>query len=106
MAIFEGTINGKFYTNEKEFNEALSKLDKEDGVFVSYSYKSGSGIFNDRKLKDNRNFSSRDNYVDENQYIKNITNETKSSIAKKMKEIADRRYLWRIIANKYESLYK
>ena len=40
------------------------------------------------------------------QVVASITNETKCSLAKKMKEIADRRYLWRIIAYKYESLYK
>ncbi len=40
------------------------------------------------------------------QVVRNITDETKKSLAEKMKEIADRRYLWKIIACKYESLYR
>lgn len=72
MVKFEGNINGKVYTDEKEFNEALSKLDKEDGLHVSYRYVSVPGIFDEEETRDNRNFIDYNN--PKNQYIRNITN--------------------------------
>ena len=77
MLKFEGTINGKVYTDEKEFNEALSKLDKTDYRCISYRYVSVPGIFDtdDREQRDNRNFIEYNKNIDEGQYVRNITNE-------------------------------
>lgn len=72
MVKFEGNINGKVYTDEKEFNEALSKIDKEDGLHVSYRYVSVPGIFDEEEIRDNRNFIDYNKYVSKNQYIRNI----------------------------------
>ena len=37
--------------------------------------------------------------------ILKLTDEEQSRIAKEMKEVADRRYLWKIISKKYAALY-
>lgn len=63
MRVFEGNINGKIYTDEKEFNKAILELDKSDDVYVSYSYVAASEDIN--KFESN-------NYIDENQYVKVI----------------------------------
>lgn len=39
------------------------------------------------------------------QIVSSLTEERKNEMARNMKEIADRRYLWNIIASKYENLY-
>ena len=77
MLKFEGTINGKVYTDEKEFNEALAKLDKTDYRCISYRYVSVPGIFDtdDKEQRDNRNFIEYNKNIDEGQYVRNITNE-------------------------------
>ena len=77
MLKFEGNINGKVYTDEKEFNEALAKLDKTDYRCISYRYVSVPGIFDtdDKEQRDNRNFIEYNKNIDEGQYVRNITNE-------------------------------
>ena len=76
MLKFEGTINGKVYTDEKEFNEALAKLDKTDYRCISYRYVYVPGIFDtdDKEQRDNRNFIEYNKNIDEGQYVRNITN--------------------------------
>ena len=84
MKKFEGNINGKIYTDDKEFNKALLELEKTDDMFVSYKFTSvpdESNAVDSSKEIDNRpadvKYAIRcdKNYVSENQYIKNITNE-------------------------------
>ena len=86
MVKFEGNINGKVYTDEKEFNEALSKIDKKDGLHVSYRYVSVPGIFNEEEIRDNRNFIDYNkhvsDYVSKNQYIRNIANDYNNYVSK------------------------
>ena len=78
MKKFEGNINGKIYTNEKEFNKALLELDKTDDVYVSYRYISAPSASDcakdEHKLEDCKNAIVPKNYVSENEYIKHITN--------------------------------
>lgn len=78
MRKFEGNINGKIYTNEKEFNKALLELSKTDDVYVSYRYVSAPSasdcVKNELKSDDNKNAIEPKKYVSENEYIKHITN--------------------------------
>ena len=62
MRRFEGNINGKIYTDEKEFDKALLLMDDKDDMFVSYRYISAPEI------------KVNENYISEDQYVKNITN--------------------------------
>ena len=82
MRKFEGNINGKIYTDEKEFDKALSTLERTDDMFVSYRYVSVAGATDgckETKLLENANTSKtaidcNKNYVAESQYVKNINN--------------------------------
>jgi hypothetical protein len=71
MKKFEGNINGKIYTDEKEFDKALLLMDDKGDVYVSYRYVSVSDTNDNSELKyvpnDNKN------YISEEQYVKNIT---------------------------------
>jgi hypothetical protein len=85
MVKFEGNINGKVYTDEKEFFDVLSKLNKTDDLCVSYRYVSVPGALDDNMEKtdnrfkksvwktDNRNFVDYTKYVRDNEYVRNIT---------------------------------
>ena len=78
MRKFEGNINGKIYTNEKEFNSALLRMDDSvEDICVSYRYVSIPDSNDTSKLnKDVKNEIECDkSYVYENQYVKNITDE-------------------------------
>ena len=79
MRKFEGNINGKIYTDEKEFDKALSTLERTDDMFVSYRYVSVPGAMDENKLLENKNknktaIECNKNYVSENQYVRNINN--------------------------------
>ena len=87
MVKFEGNINGKVYTDEKEFFDVLSKLNKTDDLCVSYRYVSVPGALDDKVEQtdnsnrfqksifqiDNRNFVDYTKYVRDNEYVRNIT---------------------------------
>lgn len=74
MVKFEGKINGIDYTDEKEFFDDLSKLNKTDDLCVSYKYVSTSDVLDDKiEQMDNRNFVDYTKYVRDNEYIRNIT---------------------------------
>lgn len=73
MKQFEGNINGKTYTNEKEFNKALFTLDSDD-VYVSYRYVTVPDTNNNVKTDSGVAIGGDNNYVAESQYVKNITN--------------------------------
>jgi hypothetical protein len=70
MRKFEGNINGKIYTDEKEFDKALLLMDDKDDVYVSYRYVSVSDTNDNSKLKSDSNDNK--NYISEDQYVKNI----------------------------------
>jgi hypothetical protein len=80
MKKFEGNINGTIYTDEKEFDKALSTLERTDNMFVSYKYVSvPDDTKDDTKLLENKNrnkvaIECNKNYVSENQYVRNINN--------------------------------
>ena len=80
MRKFEGNINGKIYTDEKEFDKALSTLERSDNMYVSYRYVSvPDDTKDDPKLLENKSKSKvaiecNKNYVSENQYVRNINN--------------------------------
>ena len=74
MKVFEGNINGKTYTDEKEFNKALFALDSDD-VYVSYRYVTVPNTNKEVKSKDTGiRLPDSEKYVPESQYVKNITN--------------------------------
>ena len=79
MKKFEGNINGKIYTDEKEFDKALSTLERSDNMYVSYRYVSVPDTKDEPKLLENKNknkvaIECNKNYVSENQYVRNINN--------------------------------
>jgi hypothetical protein len=76
MRKFEGNINGKIYTDESEFDKALLLIDDSGDMYVSYRYVSVPDSNNNTKSEDIKNeVECNKNYVSENQYVKNITNQ-------------------------------
>lgn len=75
MRKFEGNINGKIYTNENEFDKALLLIDDSGDMYVSYRYISVPDSNDNTKSEDIKNEVECNNYVSENQYVKNITNQ-------------------------------
>jgi len=77
MRKFEGNINGKKYTDEKEFNKALLDWDGKEDMSVSYQYISVSDEKSETKLLDTNVCNKKCNdYVYESDYIKNISNKS------------------------------
>lgn len=76
MKKFEGNINGKIYTDEKEFDKALSTLERSDNMYVSYRYVSVPDTKDEPKLLEgkikNETAIESWNYVSESQYVKTI----------------------------------
>lgn len=76
MKKFEGNINGKIYTDESEFDKALLLIDDSGDMYVSYRYVSVPDSNNNTKSEDIKNeVECNKNYVSENQYVKNISNQ-------------------------------
>lgn len=76
MRKFWGDINGKIYTDENEFDKALLLIDDSGDMYVSYRYVSVPDSNNNTKSEDIKNeVECNKNYVSENQYVKNITNQ-------------------------------
>ena len=71
MRKFEGNINGKIYTDKKEFEKALLSMDDKGDVCVSYRYVSVSDANDNSELKCDA--TPIGNYISEEQYVKNIT---------------------------------
>lgn len=80
MRKFEGIINGKVYTNEYEFTNALAEAEVNNkcDMYVSYKYVSAPDIENvEEKIKsDDKKSIECDNIVSENLYIKNIVEDS------------------------------
>lgn len=80
MRKFEGTINGKIYTNESDFVKDLAEAGLNDtcDISVSYKYVSVPGVTDcvkcDNNVEDNKNVIESDKIVYERDYVKNITN--------------------------------
>lgn len=79
MKKFEGNINGTVYTDEKEFDKALSTLERSDNMYVSYRYVSVPDTKDEPKLLETKNknktaIECNKNYVAESMYVKNINN--------------------------------
>ena len=80
MRKFEGTINGKIYTNVSEFVKDLAEaeLNNTCDMSVTYKYVSVPSAMDcvkcDNSVKDNKNAIESDKIVSERDYVKNITN--------------------------------
>ena len=77
MKKFEGNINGKIYTDKKEFDKALSTLEKTEDMYVSYKYVSVPDLEEfskslESKVKNKTAIESNKNYVSESRYVKAI----------------------------------
>ena len=70
MRKFEGNINGKIYTDRKEFDKALLSLDDMSNVYVSYKYMNAPD--DNDKNESNERDEDTSTYVSEKQYVKNI----------------------------------
>jgi hypothetical protein len=96
MRKFEGNINGKKYTDEKEFNKVLLDLDGKEDMYVSYQYISVPDEKDEIKLLDANVCCNNecDNYVYESDYIKNISNksdiELDSNLINKLKNASNK----------------
>jgi hypothetical protein len=108
MRKFEGNINGKIYTNEKEFDKALSTLERTDNMFVSYKYVS---VPDETKLLESKNqnkdaIECNKNYVSEDQYVKNITNKEDvgldAELVFKLKEASNKSEIKDVVNKKIE----
>jgi hypothetical protein len=77
MRKFEGNINGKIYTDENEFDKALTLTENDGDVYVSYKYVSVPDDVDVPKLKSDRKneIECCKNNVSENEYVKTITSE-------------------------------
>ena len=77
MRKFEGNINGKIYTDENEFDKALTLTENDGDVYVSYKYVSVPDDVEAPKLKSDRKneIGCCKNNVSENEYVKTITSE-------------------------------
>jgi hypothetical protein len=77
MRKFEGNINGKIYTDENEFDKALTLTENEGDVYVSYKYVSVPDDVDAPKLKSDRKneIGCCKNNVSENEYVKTIASE-------------------------------
>ena len=104
MRKFEGNINGKIYTNEKEFDKALLQMDDNGDVCVSYRYVSIPDVNDEPKLKSvDSNNESVKNYVSENEYVKNIADKTDNLTSNKEKVIENVQNLSAISEENYAS---
>ena len=94
MRKFEGNINGKIYIDEKEFDKALLLMDDKDDMFVSYRYISAPDI------------KVNENYVSEDQYVKNITNKEDvgldAELVFKLKEASNKSEIKDVVNKKIE----
>lgn len=95
MRKFEGNINGKKYTDEKEFNKALLDWDGKEDMSVSYQYISVPDEKDETKLLETNVCNKEcNNYVSESDYIKNISNksdvELDSNLINKLKNASNK----------------
>lgn len=87
MKKFEGNINGKIYTDRKDFNKAIEALEETDNIYVSYRYVSVPDETQEPKLLENTNkvaIECNKNYVSESQYVKTIINKEDVEIGEEM----------------------
>ena len=83
MRKFEGNINGKIYTDRKEFDKALLSLDNMSNVYVSYKY---TEVPDDNdKNESNERDEDIFTYLSEKEYVKNINNKKDVDIDADMK---------------------
>jgi hypothetical protein len=76
MRKFEGNINGKKYTDEKEFNKALLDWDGKEDMSVCYQYTSVPDENDETKLLDSNVCKECNNFVAESYYVKNVSNKS------------------------------
>ena len=76
MRKFEGNINGKKYTDEKEFNKALLEWDGSKDMSVCYQYTSVPDEKDETKLLDSNVCKECNNFVAESYYVKNVSNKS------------------------------
>ena len=94
MRKFEGNINGKIYTDEKEFNKALLEWDGKEDMSVSYQYISVPDEIYETKLLDSNLKKECNNFVAESDYVKNVSNksdvELDSNLINKLKNASNK----------------
>lgn len=94
MRKFEGNINGKIYTDEKEFNKALLEWDGKEDMSVSYQYTSVPDEIYETKLLDSNLNKECNNFVAESDYVKNVSNksdvELDSNLINKLKNASNK----------------
>jgi hypothetical protein len=94
MRKFEGNINGKIYTDEKEFNKALLDWDGKEDMSVSYQYISVPDEKDETKLLDSNVCKECNNFVAESDYVKNVSNksdvELDSNLINKLKNASNK----------------
>ena len=105
MRKFEGNINGKVYTDENEFHNAIAEMNNLVGdMYVSYKYVSAPDIENvEEKIKsDDKKSIECDNIVSENLYIKNIVEDSglNADLIEKLKNASNKSDINRNVSKK------
>ena len=102
MKKFEGNINGKTYTDKKEFEKALLSMDDTGDVCVSYRYVSVSDANDNSKLTYDP--TPIRNYISEDQYVKNITDkkdvDLDAELINKIKTSNNKSYIKDVVTKK------
>jgi hypothetical protein len=104
MRKFEGNINGKVYTNETDFNNALLDLDSTKNIVVSYRFTSVPDLKNETKLIDDGHDNECGNIVSETDYIKGIinTSEIDVDLIKKLKNASNKTDIYHNVIKRIE----
>lgn len=106
MKKFEGNINGKVYTNEEEFNKALSDCDRTENMSVSYNYTfiPDENVIS-KQTRDNID-KKNNNVVLEADYVKTVDNkhdvELDSNLVNKLKNASNKSDIKRDICKKID----
>lgn len=104
MRKFEGNINGKVYTDEKEFSNAILEVDDSGDMYVSYKYISVPDIKDESKIVEDNIDKDSDIFVGESQYIKTIINKSEldEDLIDKLKIASNKSDIYRNVCNKIE----
>lgn len=104
MRKFEGNINGKVYTDEKEFSNAILEVDDSGDMYVSYKYISVPDIKDESKIVEDNIDKDSDIFVGESQYIKTIINKSEldEDLIDKLKIASNKSDIYRNVCKKIE----
>jgi hypothetical protein len=104
---FEGSINGKIYTDDEEFDKVLSEWDNSKDITVSYKYITVPDDVNDTiGLTQSNCDNVCNNFISEKEYIKTISNKNEvvldNNLIDKLKNASNKLEIFNNICKKIE----